>query len=95
MGLTPMDLMTIASVAFIAVVIIDLINDDMSYMLTGTAILINIWAGFYGWFFLLQAGMLLFLLLARKVKDDKESILYSSASLICALGMIINLLIFS
>ncbi|MFP3005698.1 hypothetical protein ACKUGR_12535 [Staphylococcus aureus] len=87
--------MTIASVAFIAVVIIDLINDDMSYMLTGTAILINIWAGFYGWFFLLQAGMLLFLLLARKVKDDKESILYSSASLICALGMIINLLIFS
>ncbi|AJA42126.1 hypothetical protein [Staphylococcus phage vB_SauM-V1SA09] len=90
-----MDLMTIASVAFIAVVIIDLINDDMSYMLTGTAILINIWAGFYGWFFLLQAGMLLFLLLARKVKDDKESILYSSASLICALGMIINLLIFS
>lgn len=95
MVLTPMDLMTIASVAFIAVVIIDLINDDMSYMLTGTAILINIWAGFYGWFFLLQAGMLLFLLLARKVKDDKESILYSSASLICALGMIINLLIFS
>ncbi|AFF28648.1 hypothetical protein [Staphylococcus phage SA3] len=91
----PMDLMTIASVAFIAVVIIDLINDDMSYMLTGTAILINIWAGFYGWFFLLQAGMLLFLLLARKVKDDKESILYSGASLICALGMIINLLIFS
>ncbi|WPH66851.1 hypothetical protein CUBA_gp163 [Staphylococcus phage CUB-A] len=90
-----MDLMTIASVAFIAVVIIDLINDDMSYMLTGTAILINIWAGFYGWFFLLQAGMLLFLLLARKVKDDKESILYSSASLICALGMIINILIFS
>ncbi|WVH13471.1 hypothetical protein [Staphylococcus phage LSA2302] len=95
MGLMPMDLMTIASVAFIAVVIIDLINDDMSYMLTGTAILINIWAGFYGWFFLLQAGMLLFLLLARKVKDDKESILYSGASLICALGMIINLLIFS
>ncbi|AST15702.1 hypothetical protein vBSauHMpol_00150 [Staphylococcus phage vB_SauH-Mpol] len=91
----PMDLLTIASVAFIAVVIIDLINDDMSYMLTGTAILINIWAGFYGWFFLLQAGMLLFLLLARKVKDDKESILYSSASLICALGMIINLLLFS
>ncbi|WBF04069.1 putative membrane protein [Staphylococcus phage vB_SauM_VL14] len=91
----PMDLMTIASVSFIAVVIIDLINDDMSYMLTGTAILINIWAGFYGWFFLLQAGMLLFLLLARKVKDDKESILYSGASLICALGMIINLLIFS
>ncbi|AAX92233.1 hypothetical protein [Staphylococcus phage Stab21] len=91
----PMDLLTIASVAFIAVVIIDLINDDMSYMLTGTAILINIWAGFYGWFFLLQAGMLLFLLLARKVKDDKESILYSSASLICALGMIINLLSFS
>ncbi|AFV50843.1 membrane protein [Staphylococcus phage JD007] len=90
-----MDLLTIASVAFIAVVIIDLINDDMSYMLTGTAILINIWAGFYGWFFLLQAGMLLFLLLARKVKDDKESILYSSASLICALGMIINLLSFS
>ncbi|MGI4578928.1 hypothetical protein ACR2XP_25660, partial [Klebsiella pneumoniae] len=83
------------SVAFIAVVIIDLINDDMSYMLTGTAILINIWAGFYGWFFLLEAGMLLFLLLARKVKDDKESILYSSASLICALGMIINLLSFS
>ncbi|AFN38827.1 hypothetical protein [Staphylococcus phage IME-SA2] len=91
----PMDLLTIASVAFIAVVIVDLINDDMSYMLTGTAILINIWAGFYGWFFLLQAGMLLFLLLARKVKDDKESILYSSASLICALGMIINLLSFS
>ncbi|BAO47208.1 hypothetical protein CF75_gp161 [Staphylococcus phage phiSA12] len=91
----PMDLLTIASVAFIAVVIIDLINDDMSYMLTGTAILINIWAGFHGWFFLLQAGMLLFLLLARKVKDDKESILYSSASLICALGMIINLLSFS
>ncbi|QKV30722.1 hypothetical protein [Staphylococcus phage ESa1] len=91
----PMDLLTIASVAFIAVVIIDLINDDMSYMLTGTAILINIWAGFHGWFFLLQAGMLLFLLLARKVKDDKKSILYSSASLICALGMIINLLSFS
>lgn len=86
-----MDLLTIASVAFIAVVVIDLITDDMSYMLTGTAILINIWAGFYGWFFLLQAGMLLFLLLARKVKDDRESILYSSASLICALGMIINL----
>lgn len=88
----PMDLLTIASVAFIAVVVIDLLTDDMSYMLTGTAILINIWAGFYGWFFLLQAGMLLFLLLARKVKDDKESILYSSASLICALGMVINLL---
>ena len=87
-----MDLLTIASVAFIAVVVIDLLTDDMSYMLTGTAILINIWAGFYGWFFLLQAGMLLFLLLARKVKDDKESILYSSASLICALGMVINLL---
>ena len=87
-----MDLLTIASVAFIAVVVIDLLTDDMSYTLTGTAILINIWAGFYGWFFLLQAGMLLFLLLARKVKDDKESILYSSASLICALGMVINLL---
>ena len=87
-----MDLMTIASVAFIAVVIIDLLNDDMSYILTGIAVLLNIWAGFYGWFFLLQAGMLIFLLLARKVKDDKESILYSSASLICALGMVINLL---
>lgn len=86
-----MNLLTIASVAFIAVVVIDLLNADMSYTLTGTAILINIWAGFYGWFFLLQAGMLLFLLLARKVKDDRESILYSSASLICALGMIINL----
>ena len=87
-----MDLLTIASVAFIAVVVIDLLNDDMSYILTGIAILINIWAGFYEWYFLLQAGMLLFLLLARKGKDDKESILYSSASLICALGMVINLL---
>ena len=86
-----MDLMTIASVAFIAVVI-DLLNDDMSYILTGIAILINIWAGFYGWFFLLQAGMLLFLLLTRKGRDDKESLIYSSASLICALGMVINLL---
>ena len=88
----PMDLLTIASVAFIAVVVIDLLTDDMSYMLTGTAILINIWAGFYGWFFLLQAGMLLFLLLARKGRDNKESLVYSGASLLCALGMVINLL---
>ncbi|WRW34391.1 membrane protein [Staphylococcus phage CF7] len=90
-----MDLMTIASVAFIAVVIIDLLNDDMSYILTGIAILINIWAGFYGWYFLLQAGMLLFLLLARKGKDAKESIVYSCASILCVLGMIVNLLVFS
>ena len=87
----PMDLTTIASVAFIAVVIIDLLNDDMSYILTGIAVLLNIWAGFYGWFFLLQAGMLLFLLLARKGRDNKESLVYSSASLLCALGMVINL----
>ena len=91
----PMDLLTIASVAFIAVVVIDLLTDDMSYMLTGTAILINIWAGFYGWFFLLQAGMLLFLLLARKGRDNKESLVYSGASLLCALGMVVNLLVFS
>lgn len=91
----PMDLLTIASVAFIAVVIIDLLTDDMSYMLTGTAILINIWAGFYGWFFLLQAGMLIFLLLARKGRDDKESLVYSGASLLCTLGMVVNLLVFS
>src|SRR5699024_12225854 len=77
-----MDLMTIASVAFIAVVVIDLLNDDMSYILTGIAVLLNIWAGFYGWFFLLQAGMLIFLLLARKVKDDKESVVYSGASIL-------------
>ena len=91
----PMDLLTIASVAFIAVVVIDLLTDDMSYMLTGTAILINIWAGFYGWFFLLQAGMLIFLLLARKGRDDKESLIYSGASLLCTLGMVVNLLVFS
>ncbi|XWX29708.1 hypothetical protein WOJGOHIN_CDS0098 [Staphylococcus phage PG-2021_87] len=90
-----MDLMTIASVAFIAVVIIDLLNDDMSYILTGIAILLNIWAGFYGWFFLLQAGMLIFLLLARKGRDDKESLVYSGASLLCTLGMVVNLLVFS
>ena len=75
-----MDLMTIASVAFIAVVTIDLLNDDMSYILAGIAILINIWAGFYEWYFLLQA---------------KESIVYSGASIICVLGMIVNLLVFS
>lgn len=90
-----MDLLTIASVAFIAVVVIDLLNNDMSYMLTGIAVLLNIWAGFFDWFFLLQAGMLVFLLFSRKVKDDKESILYSSASLVCALGMIVNLLVIS
>ena len=90
-----MDLLTIASVAFIAVVVIDLLTDDMSYTLTGTAILINIWAGFYEWFFLLQAGMLLFLLLARKGRDNKESLVYSGASLLCTLGMVVNLLVFS
>ena len=90
-----MDLLTIASVAFIAVVVIDLLTDDMSYTLTGTAILINIWAGFYEWYFLLQAGMLLFLLLARKGRDDKESLVYSGASLLCTLGMVVNLLVFS
>ena len=90
-----MDLLTIASVAFIAVVVIDLLTDDMSYTLTGTAILINIWAGFYEWFFLLQAGMLLFLLLARKGRDNKESLVYSGASILCVLGMIVNLLVFS
>ena len=87
-----MNLLTIASVAFIAVVVIDLLNNDMSYTLTSIAILLNVWAGFYGWFYLLQAGLLLFLLLARKVSSNNEdSFVYSSASLLCALGMIINL----
>ena len=87
-----MNLLTIASVAFIAVVVIDLLNDDMSYILTSIAILLNVWAGFYGWFYLLQAGLLLFLLLSRKVSSNNEdSFVYSSASLLCALGMIINL----
>ena len=87
-----MNLLTIASVAFIAVVVIDLLNDDMSYILTSITILLNVWAGFYGWFYLLQAGLLLFLLLSRKVSSNNEdSFVYSSASLLCALGMIINL----
>lgn len=87
-----MNLLTIASVAFIAVVVIDLLNNDMSYTLTSIAILLNVWAGFYGWFYLLQAGLLLFLLLSRKVSSNNEdSFVYSSASLLCALGMIINL----
>lgn len=87
-----MNLLTIASVAFIAVVVIDLLNDDMSYILTSIAILLNVWAGFYGWFYLLQAGLLLFLLLSRKVSSNNEdSFVYSSASLLCALGMVINL----
>ena len=87
-----MNLLTIASVAFIAVVVIDLLNDDMSYILTSIAILLNVWAGFYGWFYLLQAGLLLFLLLSRKVSsNNKDSFVYSSASLLCALGMVINL----
>ena len=87
-----MNLLTIASVAFIAVVVIDLLNNDMSYTLTSIAILLNVWAGFYGWFYLLQAGLLLFLLLSRKVSSNNEdSFVYSSASLLCALGMVINL----
>ena len=91
-----MNLLTIASVAFIAVVVIDLLNDDMSYTLTSIAILLNVWAGFYGWFYLLQAGLLLFLLLSRKVSSNNEdSFVYSSASLLCALGMVVNLLVFS
>lgn len=91
-----MNLLTIASVAFIAVVVIDLLNDDMSYILTSIAILLNVWAGFYGWFYLLQAGLLLFLLLSRKVSSNNEdSFVYSSASLLCALGMVVNLLVFS
>ncbi|WBF81861.1 membrane protein [Staphylococcus virus vB_SurM-PSU5] len=88
----PMNFLTIASVAFIAVVVIDLVNDDMSYVLTSIAILLNVWAGFYGWFYLLQAGLLLFLLLARKVSSNsRDSFIYSSASLLCALGMILNI----